>query len=202
VTVRHAILVRVNDAPTRPTVEQVSDRALVLYAFVRRGTIEYVVSETGGDPGRLRQAEMARRETDDWLEREGVWQAVTDEERRLLEAPSGSWPREAVADAMWRKESFGTLLWALQHLEDVPAYGSEFEQQRLDEAVMRYGSVTGFRDEGRLRPQEQIEAAWLEADAWLGATEGRAGEDAQVASTAAERFRALSWLRDRGAEPA
>lgn len=187
---------------TRPSVDEVSDRALVLYAFVRRGTIEYVVTETGGDPGRIRQAEAARRETDDWLEREGVWAAVLDTERSLLDAPSGSWPREAVADAMWRKEAFGSLLWALEHLSEMPAYGLEFEQRRLDEAVTRYGSVAAFRAEGRLRPDDQIEAAWLEADAWFGATEGRAGEDAQVASVAAERFRALSWLRDRDAAPA
>ena len=186
----------------RPTVGEVSDRALVLYAFVRRGTIEYVVSETGGDPARVRQAEVARRETDVWLERERVWGAVTDDERRLLEAPSGSWPREAVADAMWRKESFGTLLWALEHLEEMPRYGLEFEQRRLDEAIVRYGSVDAFRAEGSLRPDDQIEAAWLEADAWFGATEGRAGDDSHVASASAERFRALSWLRDRDAAPA
>ena len=189
-------------APTRPTVDEVSDRALVLYALVRRATIEYVVAETEGDPSRIRQAETARRETDDWLEREGVWPAVTDVERRLFEAPSGSWPREAVADAMWRKEAFGTLLWALEHLEAMPDYGLEFEQPRLDEAVTRYGSVAGFRAAGRLRPDEHLESAWLEADAWFGATEGRAGDDAQVASAAAERFRALSWLRDRDAAPA
>lgn len=189
-------------AATRPTVDEVSDRALVLYAFVRRGSIEFVVNETGGDPGRIRQAESARRETDEWLEREDVWRAVTDAERRLIESPSGSWPREAVADAMWRKESFGTLLWALEHLAEMPAYGLEYEQRALDEAVMRYGSVAAFRAEGRLRPGDQIDAAWLEADAWFGATEGRAGDDAQVASAAAERFRALSWIRDRDAAPA
>jgi hypothetical protein len=50
---------------TRPTVDEVSDRALVLYAFVRRGSIEFVVNESEGDPGRVRQAEAARRETDD-----------------------------------------------------------------------------------------------------------------------------------------
>lgn len=189
-------------ARTRPTVDEVSERALVLYAFVRRGTIEFVVVETEGDPSRVRQAEAARRETDDWLEREGVWPAVTDDERRLLEAPSGSWPREAVTDAMWRKESLGTLLWSLEHLDVMPTYGVEFEQPRLDTAITRYGSVDSFRSQGRMRPDDQIDAAWLEADAWLGATEGRAGDDAQVASAAAERFRALSWLRDRDAAPA
>ena len=86
--------------PTRPSVGEVSDRALVLYALVRRGTIELVVNESEGELMRLRQAEGARRETDHWLEREGVWPAVTEEERRLFESPSGSWPAEAVTDAM------------------------------------------------------------------------------------------------------
>ena len=39
----------------------------------------------------------------------------------------------------------------------------------------------------------------MEADAWVGATEDREGEDATLASVAAERYRALSWLRDAGA---
>jgi hypothetical protein len=186
----------------RPTASEVSDRVLVLYALIRRGAIEFVVEETGGDPQRLEQAEVARVETDRWLERESLMEAVTDVERRLLDAPSGSWPRDAVNDAMWRKESMGVLLWALRHLEELPDFSSEFEQPDLDGAVTRYGSVSSFRANGHLRPDDEIERAWMEADAWFGATEGRTGDDAALASTAAERFRALSWLRDASAVPA
>jgi hypothetical protein len=181
-----------------PTAAQVSDRALVLYAFSRRGTIEFVVSGSGGDADRVMQAERARVETDRWLERESVGPALTDVERALMEAPSGSWPAEAVADAMWRKESLGVLLWGLEHLAELPDYSDEFAQPTLDDAITRYGSVSSFRAQGRLRPPEQVERAWMEADAWFGVTEGRAGDDAKVSSIAAERFRALSWLRDRG----
>ena len=187
---------------TRPGVSEVSDRALVLYAFARRGTIELVVSESGGDPTRIVQAEAARVETDRWLERESIEVAVTEHERGLLEAPSGSWPSAAIADAMWRKESLGVLLWALEHLVALPAYADEFDQRSVDEAITRYGSVTSFRAEGHLRPDDQIDRAWMEADAWFGATEGRTGDDAGVASIAAERFRALSWLRDSESAPA
>ena len=62
--------------------------------------------------------------------------------------------------------------------------------------------MSSFRANGALRSDEQIERAWMEADAWVGATEGRTGDDAALASTAAERFRALSWLRDDAAAPA
>jgi hypothetical protein len=185
-----------------PTAAEVADRALVLYAFVRRGAIELVVNETGAEPTRVAQAEGARLETDAWLEREALTAALTAQERDLFAAPSGSWPRDAINDAMWRKEAFGTLLWALQHLDALPDPASEFVQQRLDDAVTRYGSVDAFRENGRLRAEHELVAAWLEADAWFGATEGRTGDDATVASIAAERFRALSWLRDASAAPA
>jgi hypothetical protein len=174
----------------------------VLYALSRRGTIEFVVSESGGEPSRVVQAERARIEAERWLERESVIPALRDDERRLMDAESGSWPAEAIADAMWRKESLGVLLWVLEHLPDLPPYGEEFQQQAVDEAITRYGSVSSFRAAGRMRPDDEVERVWMEADAWLGATEGRAGQDATVASIAAERFRALSWLRDSGAAPA
>jgi len=185
----------------RPSAVAVSNRALALYALVRRGAIEYALGEFGPDPQRFAQAERARVETDRWLERESVASALTEAERRLFESASGAWPPEAVADAMWRKESLGVLLWALQHLADLPPYGEEADQQDLDHAITRYGAVSAFRAEGALRAGNEIEQAWLEADAWFGATEGEEGEDATVASIAAERFRALSWLRDDGAVP-
>ncbi len=174
----------------------------MLYAYSRRGTIEFVVSESEGEPARLVQAERARIEAERWLDRESVTPALREDERRLMDAESGSWPADAIADAMWRKESLGVLLWGLEHLEALPPYGEEFQQQALEEAITRYGSVSSFRDEGHLRPEEQVDHAWMEADAWFGATEGRAGDDANVASIAAERFRAFSWLRDRDAPPA
>ena len=190
------------DADGRPTAEEVSDRALVIYALTRRGAIELVVAETEGEPQRLAQAEGARAETDRWLERESLTDALTSVERALLEAPSGSWPADATKDALWRKESMGVLLWSLQHVEAIPPYDAEFEQQSLDHAVTRSGSVSSFRASGRLRRADDIERAWMEADAWFGATEGRIGDDATIASIAAERFRALSWLRDDSAAPA
>jgi hypothetical protein len=91
-------------AGARPTAVQVADRALVLYALVRRGYIEHVIANTGGDPLRISQGESAREETDHWLERESLRDALTEVESRLFDAPSGSWPASATADAMWRKE--------------------------------------------------------------------------------------------------
>jgi hypothetical protein len=183
----------------RPTAVRVADRALVLYAFVRRGYIEHVIASTEGDLLRIRQGEAARQETERWFDREGLRESLTDVERRLFDASSGSWPAEATADAMWRKESLGALLWALQHVVEMPPYDHEFDQTVLDDAIVRYGSVTGFRAEGRLRDDEDLDRAWMEADAWFGATAGGDDTDATIASVAAERYRALSWLRDAGA---
>jgi hypothetical protein len=97
---------------------------------------------------RIRQGESARQETDRWLGREGLQEELTDVERRLFDALSGSWTKDATADAMWRKESLGALLWALQHVAEMPPYDREFDQTVLDDAITRYGSVSGFRAEG------------------------------------------------------
>jgi hypothetical protein len=180
----------------------VADRALVLYALARRAAIELALEEFGDDPSRLAQAEGARTETDRWLERESLADALTDTERALFSAPSGSWPREAVVDGLWRRESLAVLLWATRHLDLLPAFATEADPQVLDETITRYGSVSSFRAQTWLRPDDEIDAAWAEADAWFGATEGRAGEDATLASISAERVRAFSWLRDRDAAPA
>ena len=179
-----------------PTADQVSDRALVLYALIRRATIERALGEFGDEPIRIRQAETARAETTRWLEREGVAPAVDEGERVLLDAVSGAWPAEAIADGMWRKEALGALLWSLRHVEAMPGIDDEFEVAILNERIERYGSVSSFRANGTLRAEEELDAAWREADAWFAATEGRDGADATLDSISAERSRALGWLLD------
>ena len=187
---------------TRPSTREVADRALVLYAVSRRAAIELALEEFGADPHRIAQAERARAETDRWLSRESLEGALTDTERHLLSAASGSWPREAVIDGMWRKEAMGVCLWSLQHIAGLPAADDEFEVAVLNERIERYGSVSSFRANGSLRPEEEIQAARHETEAWLAATEGRGGEDATLASISAERARAFSWLLDGDVAPA
>ena len=179
----------------RPDATAVANRALILYALVRRGYIEHVVNASHGDPARLRQAESARREQDRWLGEHALREGLTDLERRLFEADSGTWPFEAVHDALWRKESLGVLLWSLGHLAEMPSYGKEFDQKVVDRAITRWGSVPRFRELGRLRTDDEIERAWQEGDTWFAATEDREAEEPALASIAVERLRALSWLR-------
>jgi hypothetical protein len=187
--------------PDRPQPEEIADRALVLYALVRRATIELALESFDYEPHRIRQAEVARDETDRWIVRESLDPSVGDLERRLLDAPSGTWPRDAVNDAVWRKEALAVLLWSLQHVPALPPMDEESEMSVLDAVITRYGSVSSFRANGLLRDDAEIESSWLEADAWLAAAEGRGGEDAVVAAISAERFRALSWLQDASAPP-
>jgi len=185
----------------RPDAAQAGDRALIVYALVRRAAIEAVL-EDGPDVRRLAQAERARTETDRWLVREELREDLSETERVLFEAESGSWPHEAIADGLWRKESLGVLLWALGHIAALPAIDEEFEVDVLNQRIEAYGSESSFRSNGRLRPPDEIDRAWGEADAWIAATFGMDGEDATIASISAERRRALSWLRDLGAAPA
>jgi hypothetical protein len=185
----------------RASARQVVDRALVLYAMVRRASIELIVAETR-DQVRRRQAEGARLETERWFERESLTGALTHTERRLFDAPTAAWPPDAIADGMWRKESLGVLLWALRMIDRLPPIDREFAVEDLNAAVESPGSVSVFRATARLRDPAEIEAAWREADTWFGATEGAAGDDSTLASISAERSRALAWLRDTSAATA
>jgi len=178
----------------RPSARQVADRALVLYAMVRRASIELIVAETR-DQMRRRQAEGARLETEEWFERESLTGALTDTERTLFDAPTSAWPPEAIADGMWRKEALGVLLWALRMVDGLPSIDHEFAVEDLNAAIESPGSVSVFRATARLRDPGEIEAAWREADTWFGATEGAGGTDSALASISAERSRALGWLR-------
>lgn len=178
----------------RPTSREAADRALVLYAFVRRGYIEHVLDDADADPGRVTQAERARRETDAWLAEHHLTSSLTETEARLLRAGSGLWPPEAIVDAVWRKEALGTLLWALGHFESVPPYDTEFAQPALDEAIVEAGSVDQFRAVSRLRADEELLRALGEADTWHGALAGTQGDEAVMVSLSAERRWALSWL--------
>jgi hypothetical protein len=188
----------VTDRP-RPTVREVADRALCLYAFVRRGYIEHVLDDADSDPRRVGQAERARDETQRWLRANDLEGALTDTERRLLSAESGLWPPEAIADAVWRKEALGTLLWALGHFVSMPAYDTEFAQPALNAAIEERGSVDGFRAVSRLRDEDELLRALAEADTWHGALAGAPeGADASMASLSAERRWALGWLLGEG----
>ncbi len=178
----------------RPSARDVADRALVLYAMVRRASIELIVAETR-DQMRRRQAEGARLETEAWFERESLTGALTETERTLFDAPTSAWPPEAIADGMWRKEGLGVLLWALRLLDTLPPIDREFAVEDLNAAIESPGSVSVFRATARLRDPGEIEAAWREADTWFGATEGAEGADSTLASISAERSRALGWLR-------
>jgi hypothetical protein len=182
----------------RPTAREAADRALVLYAFVRRGTIEHVLDDADADPARVVQAERAREETDRWLAAHGLETALTETEARLLAAESGLWPPEAIVDAVWRREALGALLWALGHLERIPPYDIEFDQRALDAAIVDSGSVDRFRAVSRLRDDEELLRALGEADTWHGAMSGSEGDEVAMASLAAERRWALTWLLDDG----
>jgi len=185
----------------RPSAREAADRALILYALVRRATIEAIVEESS-DLVRRRQAEGARQETQRWLERESLSAALTDTERTLFDADTAAWPPEAIADGMWRKEALGVLLWALKAVPAIPAIDQEFDVDELNAAIEAAGSVSSFRASARLRDPGDIEAAWREADTWFGATEGALGKDRALASISAERSRALGWLRDATAPTA
>src|SRR5262245_5674705 len=102
-----------------PTPETVATRALVLGALCIRAFLEHVGR---GEPA---GAEAERIRLLQWLNSEGIADAVTPDETPVFETPTGDLTDEQTLQAAWRMESLAVLLWALGHRQSVPSYDEE-----------------------------------------------------------------------------
>ena len=148
----------------------------MLYAFVRRGTIEHVLDDADADPGRVAQAERARAETDRWLAANDLEDALTETEARLLGAESGLWPPEAIVDAVWqprgpRRPAVGARAPRGGSRPTTPSSTS----RRWTRPSWTPARCERFRAVSRLRDDDELLRALGEADTWHGAPGGRRG---------------------------
>lgn len=100
---------------------EIIDRALCLMGLVNRSHLEN--SLVFGEVDRARvigQGYLLRA----WLNEEGISSGFSPEERKFMDREVGSWQEEETLLQNWRSEALIVLLWTLEKMHTMPAYGS------------------------------------------------------------------------------
>lgn len=177
--------------PNLPRVEDESETNLrPAIEVAKRSIVLYAVSAVGFGAS----AERASK----WLQKEGLWDAVTPKEKALLVETNS--PQQDIANASWRVESLWTLLWCLRKIDSLefPTETCDVDlvqelmpppdtacEQFLRDAEIR--SLTDVLDETDLI----YRIHWAVVEERL---QGRAAPCSINSSVVYERHYALNWL--------
>ncbi len=112
----------------------VAYRALCLGALLKRAELELSIQELDDrlvfDEVRqhfIRKQEKHNQKLNQWLIDENIAGHLSDNERHLFAKPLGKWSERTFITVGWRTESLGIMLWALNRLDFIPDYDSQFD---------------------------------------------------------------------------
>lgn len=151
----------------------VAYRALCLGALLKRGELEVAVHNVDGmflfGDARHRALETQQRlhqQLCDWIESEGIKAHFSDNERSLLEKPLGRWSDRMLTHVGWHVEALGVILWALNRLEDIPAYDQQFELDTVLKPLDIFKPTIDFIWCATLRDPNELGRRRDEAELW------------------------------------
>ena len=101
-----------------------------------------------------------------WLTHEGITPYLTNTERYLLRQAPGTWSDRMLVNTSWRVESLGVMLWALQIVDKMPAFDTQFELDDLLPPLDLLTPVIDFIWLADLRPAEELATMRDCADLW------------------------------------
>lgn len=139
-------------------------RAECLGALVMRTGLEQVVQKDG--PAARQAHETLLNELVRWLERTGLREDQSPDERAMFAEPLGSWQAEEVIDASWRAESLGVIQWALRYVDALPPWDEPFDHQEVLLPLDLLGDPSAYESRALLRPSPEIEGAREVAELW------------------------------------
>ncbi|MCI0713841.1 MAG: DUF4272 domain-containing protein [Chloroflexi bacterium] len=116
----------------------VAYRALSLGALLKRGEWELTVQNLDErlifDDVREHVVHKHNHLNDQlghWLEREKINHYLSQSEQHLLKKPLGTWSERTLISVGWRIEALGVMLWALNRIDSIPAYDTQFEAEQV-----------------------------------------------------------------------
>jgi len=104
---------------------------------------------------------------DQWLQQEGLWEKLSEEETKLMCRQGGEWARQEQVSGGWRSESAGAIAWALGLLEMRP-YDIQFRPGHVMDVIPERGQPTGeWIAKAAFRPCDDITEQRDVAELWL-----------------------------------
>ena len=151
----------------------VAYRALCLGALLKRGEIELELQNLDEwslfDTVRETFLQQQRSENErllQWLDEEGIRQHLSDSEEFLLNKALGTWTERTLITVGWRIEALGTMLWALQRLDHLPDYDTQFEPADILEPLDLLNPTIDFIWMASLHDDEVLSASRDQAELW------------------------------------
>ncbi|ORX91028.1 hypothetical protein K493DRAFT_229051 [Basidiobolus meristosporus CBS 931.73] len=109
------------------SVQEVATRVACTQLFLSRWGVESAYADNASDERHKTAFEAITRAT----EETGVYVDFTEKERKLLEAPLGSWDADVLSTYNGKWETFGILLWSLHLYPEIPSYNHYFPRSKL-----------------------------------------------------------------------
>jgi hypothetical protein len=185
----------------RPNMQDVIDRAFCTAAVMIYGTAqnEFAAGEFDQDKPEMLIDLRA------WVARERIHKSFSAKERRLFDAPVGGWSERELIDISWTIECLGVFLWALNLVEELPAYDVPFDF-RLSEIIAIDSEKKNFAKS--MRPKEVVDHQRDVSELWHWRSVNArfsAGEIVDPSTPIEERMRyalsAAATAHDRGDIP-
>ncbi|MGJ3241125.1 MAG: DUF4272 domain-containing protein [Anaerolineae bacterium] len=101
-----------------------------------------------------------------WLLNEGLSAHLCETERFVLSRPLGSWSERTTLAVRWRTEALGMMLWALNRLDDIPAYDTPFDLDTMLVVLDIYHPTIDFIWLATLRPDFELARRRDQAEVW------------------------------------
>lgn len=101
-----------------------------------------------------------------WLLAEGIAAHLTRSEALLLNRPLATWSDRLILNTSWRVEALGVMLWALQILDEIPDYDTQFEPPDVLRPLEILTPTIDLIWRAELRPSDELAAVRDCADLW------------------------------------
>lgn len=108
-----------------------------------------------------------------WIDDEQLAHYLTLGEAAWLDSPLGSWSYETILDMTWRVESVGVLLWALNIIDELPPFDTQFDPLDALAPLDLITPTIDFIWRADLRPTRDLYAMRDYAELWHWRSQAR-----------------------------